>query len=118
MPMIIRKPDARLIEIPRCHDGPGEIECREYLGEYDRVTSGVKFVHDDLIPVGSGIGEHVHSGDEEVYVVLAGEGLYLDDGVANAVGAGDVCIVRNGHSHALTNTGTVPMRLIVVGLQC
>jgi uncharacterized cupin superfamily protein len=115
--MITSADDARVIQIDACHDGQGAINCREYLGNYQKRSPGVKFVHDDEIPPGASIGLHRHTGDEEVYVILEGEGLYSDDGREVKVRRGDVCIVRDGQSHALLNTGTTSMRIIVVGCQ-
>lgn len=113
--MIIRRSAARQIDIPDCHGGKGTVACAEYLGDYAKSVPGVKFVHDDILPPGVSIGEHRHSGDEEVYVILAGKGTMTVDGIATDVSGGDVCITRSGHSHSLTNSGPEPLRLLVVG---
>jgi|SRR5512139_1940587 uncharacterized cupin superfamily protein len=113
--MIIRRSAARQIDIPDCHGGKGTVACAEYLGDYAKSAPGVKFVHDDILPPGVSIGEHRHSGDEEVYVILEGRGTMTVDGIAMDVSGGDVCLTRSGHSHSLHNSGTEPLRLLVVG---
>ena len=39
--------------------------------------------------------------------------MTLDDQTV-AVQAGDFCFTKSGHRHSLRNTGTVPLRLLVV----
>jgi mannose-6-phosphate isomerase-like protein (cupin superfamily) len=116
--MVIRRASAPSFPIASCHGGEGDLQCREYLGDYDRVSPGLKFVHDDVLMPGVSIGLHTHLGDEEVYVILSGRGTYTMDEDRVEVGEGDACIVRHGQSHALENTGAEPLRLLVVGCQC
>lgn len=104
----------RTFPIPHCHGGAGEVICREIMGEYEKSETGFKFIHDNLIPSGASIGEHEHCGDEEVYFIVSGEGEMVIDGERCRVGPGDVCLTRHGHRHSLTNTGSGPMRLIVM----
>jgi mannose-6-phosphate isomerase-like protein (cupin superfamily) len=63
---------------------------------------------------GSSIGGHVHGENEEVYWILSGEGVYLEDDSEVAAGAGDVFIAFQGHRHGLRNTGNEPLCLIAV----
>lgn len=113
--MIIHRSTARQREIPDCHGGRGTVACTEYLEEHDSTALGITLVHDDILPPGAAIGEHLHSGDEEVYIILEGTGSMTVDGVRQVVTAGDVCVTRSGHSHSLINLGEKPLRLLVVG---
>lgn len=97
-----------------CHDGTGELHCVERFADYKRKTPGIKFVHEDLLPPGASIGEHAHRGDEEIYLILEGNGQMTLDGETVEVGPGDLCLTRSGHSHSLRNTGNTPLRLVVV----
>jgi uncharacterized cupin superfamily protein len=114
--MIIRRSQARLVPIPDCHGGLGTVACAEYLGDYGKKGPGITFIHDDLLPPGASIGEHRHEFDEEVYVILEGTGAMTVDGARHEVSGGDICLTRSGHSHSLVNTGKVPLRLVVVGV--
>lgn len=101
-------------EAHACHGGTGSLVCREVHGDYARTDAGIKFVHDDVLPPGASIGEHRHDGDEEFYYILEGSGEMTLDDETVAVQAGDFCFTRSGHRHSLRNTGTLPLRLLVV----
>lgn len=113
--MVYPRTNARTFEIPECHGGTGVLRCTEYIGEYGRAAAGFTFVHDNILVPGASVGEHRHTGDEEVYIILDGNGAMLIDGVPREVAAGDIAITRSGHTHSLTNTGTLPIRFLVVG---
>ncbi len=64
---------------------------------------------------GDSIGYHLHTANEDVYVIVSGSGTFRDkDGRDVPVKAGDVTIVRKGESHALSNTGSVPLVFVDV----
>ena len=49
---------------------------------------------------------HVHADEEELFVVLGGEGLSWQDGKVHAVGAGDVILHRAGaEAHTIVGAG-------------
>ena len=114
--MILRKQDAGTKQLEACHDGAGVLHMTEMLAQYDRAGAGVKFIHDNIVEPGASIGEHTHHDDEELYIIVEGEGMMRIDGVDEPVGVGDICLTRPGHSHSLINSDTRPMRLLVVGL--
>jgi uncharacterized cupin superfamily protein len=113
--MILRKSETRTFDLPACHGGPGVLRCTEYLGDYDKTSAGFKFIHDNVLPPGAGVGPHEHSGDEELYIFLEGHGIMTVNGIPTGVEAGDICITRNGNSHSLLNTGEADIRFLVVG---
>jgi mannose-6-phosphate isomerase-like protein (cupin superfamily) len=96
-----------------CHGGVGDVLCT-YVLKADDSQSGIRFVHDGIIQPGSGIGEHEHDGEEELYYVLEGHGTMILDGESWPMGPGDVSLVRSGHTHGLINTGDRDMRLLVL----
>ncbi|HZF83149.1 MAG TPA: cupin domain-containing protein [Burkholderiaceae bacterium] len=64
---------------------------------------------------GDSIGYHKHTTNEDTYVIVSGTGTFKDkDGKDVPVKAGDVTIVRQGESHGLTNTGSVPLVFVDV----
>ena len=64
---------------------------------------------------GDSIGYHQHVTNEDVYVIVSGEGIFKDrDGKDKSVKAGDVAIVRKGESHGIANTGKVPLVFVDV----
>lgn len=64
---------------------------------------------------GSSVGPHVHKEDEELYLIVSGQGLYIkNDGSAEPVGPGDLTMTRKGERHGLENTGPEPLVFIAV----
>ncbi len=48
---------------------------------------------------------HAHAGQDKAYVVVEGEGVFLLDGRALAMTAGDVLVAPEGVPHGVRNTG-------------
>lgn len=57
---------------------------------------------------------HAHAGQDKVYHVLEGEGLFLLDGNALAMKAGDLLVAPEGVPHGVQNTGD--RRLLVLAV--
>ena len=67
------------------------------------------------VPPGHSIGYHRHTFDnEEIYIVVNGRGRMTVDGEEVQVGPGDVVVNSGGGAHGLVNTGSEPMRLVVI----
>ena len=114
--MIIWKEETKIRGFDKCHGGSGTLLCTEMLADYKKNTSGIKFYHDNILQPGDSIGEHLHQNDEELYIILDGDGVMKIDGTDEPVKSGDICITRIGHSHSLLNTGTKPMHFLVIGV--
>jgi mannose-6-phosphate isomerase-like protein (cupin superfamily) len=114
--MLTKSDQTRCVDMSNCHGGRGRLLCIELMADYAKQGKGIKFVHDDYLDPGATIGEHTHKDDEEIYIILDGEGEMLIDGQPHPVGPGDMCYTKPGHSHALHNGTKRPMRLIVVGV--
>ncbi|MDQ8757116.1 cupin domain-containing protein [Sphingosinicella sp. LHD-64] len=95
-----------------CHDGQGRVDIG-WAVERGESELGLQFVHDDMLPPGAGIGEHFHADSEEVYFLIEGAGTLLLDGAEHPFAAGDISLLKRGHSHGICNTGAGPMRLLV-----
>ncbi len=101
--------------LPQCHGGVGALDWTEvFNADASPHRRVLKFIHDDILPPGSSVGEHTHAGDEEYYYILEGEGEMTLDGVVHKVTAGDLTAVFPGGSHALKNTGSTDMRILVI----
>jgi mannose-6-phosphate isomerase-like protein (cupin superfamily) len=112
--MIIKRNDKFAKRIVDCHHGKGVLWCAEMLADYKKTASGFKYIHDNSLEPGASIGEHQHEKDEEIYAIISGRGVMKIDGVEQAVGPGDVCLTRSGHSHDLTNGLEGPMHFLVI----
>lgn len=111
---MIRKPDAMTTEVrPNMRGGTGSVTVQHFF-KPEEITARSRLCARLLIPPGASIGTHQHEGEDEVYIILKGEGL-LDDGHAKTVvRAGDAILTGKGESHAIANTGTGDLELIAV----
>ena len=59
---------------------------------------------------------HLHHGNEELFVILEGEGTYRFEGRDHPVSAGSVCAAPKGPgtAHQLINTGAGPLRYLSI----
>ncbi len=95
------------------HGGEGTIRFNRV------VTNGAggayRFLDLSVVPPGAAIGVHTHETDnEEIYVVIAGQGrMRLDDREFD-VGPGHVVINGAGGTHGLSNTGDCDLKLFVI----
>jgi lysophospholipase L1-like esterase/mannose-6-phosphate isomerase-like protein (cupin superfamily) len=62
---------------------------------------------------GAGIGLHQHHKDE-IYYVLSGRGIYVLDGKAHDVKAGDAMLTRPGSTHAIRQAGEEDLELLIM----
>jgi mannose-6-phosphate isomerase-like protein (cupin superfamily) len=95
------------------HGGKGSILFRRIF-ERGFLRSACNFADYAVIPPGCSIGTHRHGDDEEIYVVLEGEGRMTLDGQDHRVGPGSIVLNRPGGEHGLVNDGTGPLRIFVV----
>lgn len=106
-----------LNEIPleeiEAHGGPGRIRFRRVF-DADAFQGPWNFVDYAVIPPGASIGRHRHGENEEIYLVLRGEGLMFLDGREFRVRPGSVVLNRAGGTHGLRNDSDEPIALFVV----
>jgi quercetin dioxygenase-like cupin family protein len=57
---------------------------------------------------------HAHAGQDKVYQVIEGEGLFLLEGKELAMTAGDLLVAPEGVPHGVRNSG--PGRLLVLAI--
>jgi quercetin dioxygenase-like cupin family protein len=111
-----RKAEMPSKRLDRCHDGDGEID---WIGVLDGESPGgdrLRFVHDDILPPGTSIGNHRHTSDQEYYYIVSGRGVMTLDGREYEVAAGDVTAVLPGGSHGLENRSDGDIRVIVISV--
>lgn len=113
--MIRRPAEAEQIEIAHCHDGAGSLLCRSLHKEQESTHGILSFT--TTSPAGSSIGEHLHSGTEEIYYLLKGSCILIYNGREIPMQKGDYSLVSDGDTHGIRNTGTSDAELIVVGVK-
>lgn len=63
---------------------------------------------------GSSIGTHTHDSEDEIYLVLSGNGRIQENGEWVPIGAGDAILTGKGGTHGVENTGTEPLVIAAV----
>lgn len=64
------------------------------------------------IPVGGEIGMETHPDNDQVLLLLSGEGKVVLNSEEAPYQAGDVVLVRAGTEHNFINTGSEPLKII------
>ena len=109
--MLFKSNELERVVTEKPRGGTGEMECL-FAFQMGKAPEGTAFqmaASQTLMP-GSSLGYHRHEDNEELYVVLSGEGTFYDnDEKGLPVGPGDITLTRKGESHGLANTGSVPL---------
>jgi mannose-6-phosphate isomerase-like protein (cupin superfamily) len=92
---------------------PGRFDVN-WIYEKGDFVSPLHHVATVTVPPGGAIGEHLHDGTEELYLILEGSGLVYVDGTVTRVKRGDLILTGPGHSHRLDNDGDSPVLLIAI----
>ncbi|HBY97750.1 MAG: cupin domain-containing protein [Ardenticatenaceae bacterium] len=93
------------------HGGDGSYFVRTLLDQIP--GSSFKYVRDLHLYPGSSVGDHLHSGDDEIFFIISGTGIMTVDGEARPVGPGTAVLTKSGSRHGLRNTGTDDLRVFV-----
>lgn len=72
------------------------------------------YVHRTTLPVGGEVPEHPHTGNEQFYLVLEGEGEVTLCGNKYPVKPMSIALIRNGGSHGIRNTSQKPLVYLCV----
>lgn len=82
----------------------------------DRTTSSIQkcSLAEEILPVGAAVGRHFHRETEEIYYIVSGSGEMTVGEETTAVSAGDAIYIPVNSIHTLKNTGTEPMRLMLI----
>lgn len=76
----------------------------EKLLPEERLGGNGLFARITVFP-GREINYHEHHGETETYHIIAGEGVYSDNGAERAIHAGDTVFCDDGGGHGIRNTG-------------
>ena len=112
--MYWKEKDSTDVRPRRIHDGEGDIKTRGFFHGISRLPITMQMW--ELDP-GVSEGSHTHEGDEsleEIYYFLRGEGVMWVDGHNVPIAAGDAVLVPPGVDHGFRNTGTKPLKLVIV----
>ena len=95
------------------HHGSGAVELYEIWQKAD-FCSSVDFFDRVVVLPGSTIGFHKHGRNEEMYIVLEGEGLMIIEDDEVSVGKGDMILNPVEGRHGLINNSSESMDILVI----
>ena len=111
---MVRSINEQTVDSKCLRGGKGETEMHLLLnGEGEMYGKGRMFNRMVLAP-GNSIGEHAHSGDNEIFYILSGTAEYNDNGKIVTLKAGDVAVCNDGETHGVLNNGTEPLEFIAL----
>lgn len=93
------------IEVRDCMKGGKGAVAVTHLLKQIQMRGNCRFFGKMQIDPGCSIGEHAHVGEEEIYYILNGKGIVVDNGIRQEVKEGDVILTGGGASHSIENTG-------------
>lgn len=95
------------------HDGVGSIEIQKIFRRKD-FSGAWDFALRVVMPPNTSMGIHEHGKDEEMYIILKGEGLMTIEDKEHRISEGDMILNRPGGRHGLFNDGTGEIDLLII----
>ena len=111
---MVRHASEQAIEYKCIRGGKGEVEMHKLLNAPEEMYGKGRMFNVMHLAPGNSVGEHVHSGDGEIFYILSGTGEYNDNGTKVQLVPGDVAVCNEGELHGLVNNGTEPMVFIAL----
>lgn len=109
---MIRQKNEMAVEIrDKMRGGPGSVTIR-HLFKPEEFKAPVRLCAHLILPPGAGIGMHDHIAEDEVYVIVKGEGMLDEGNGEKPVKAGDAILTGRGGKHFLRNHGIEPLELL------
>lgn len=113
--MTMRLDKSLLLPIAHYHGGQGTVRYRRAL-DSDVFLTNWAYVDHLLIPAGASDGLHRHSGVEEIYYVLNGDGKVRVGPDTEPIHKGDAVPIRFNEPHSFTNDSNGDLELMIVGI--
>ena len=95
------------------HGGQGTIEIQKMFRRED-FKGAWDFALRVTMSPNSSMGLHEHGDDEEMYIILSGEGLMTIEGKETRVGKGDMILNKPHGTHGLLNDSTQELELLII----
>jgi mannose-6-phosphate isomerase-like protein (cupin superfamily) len=95
------------------HDGEGPYDLYE-IWAGDDFKSKTEFIDRMVVKPGSVVGYHKHGNNEEMYIILEGQGTMTIDGQSRRVAKGDMILNPPGGQHGLVNDSDADIDILVI----
>ncbi|HAL74986.1 MAG TPA: cupin [Clostridiales bacterium] len=113
---MIKRENDMVTEIrERMRGGEGQVIIKHLFKPGEFAGNARLCAHLTLGP-GCSIGLHDHQHEEEIFYIIAGEGLLLErpDGPEQVLRSGDAAINQHGSSHSIRNGSDQPLELLAL----
>lgn len=111
--MVVTKASLAAVPNEQLRGGSGRATMLRYFAT-EAIPPPLRAFNVVTLEPGTSIGVHRHEGTGEIYLLLEGRGVAVDDGGQVEVGPGDAILTRSGHTHGLRNAGPGPLRFLAV----
>ena len=111
--MVRRHCDMTQLERSEMFGGTGRAQMVQIVKEEELGGKGRLFNHVTLAP-GCSIGTHQHTGDAEIFYILSGHGLAVDNGEEVRLEPGDMLYTGDGSSHSIRCDGDAPLEFLAL----
>lgn len=109
--MIYRDKDMECTTKENHLGGTGKIEFKT-LVPADKLKGESRMFNLLTFEPGAGLGEHDHTDNYEIYYILSGKAIAVDNGEEVELGAGDIVYTADGATHSIRNAGDEPMVML------
>lgn len=111
---MIRKAEQMETEVRHeMRGGAGDVTIQHFFKK-EEITARTRLCARLTLPPGASIGLHKHELEDELFVVLRGQGLIDDGHSQEPVQAGDAILTGKGAGHAVSNNGAEPLEMIAI----
>lgn len=112
--MIRKQSDYRIDERPEMRGGNGTVRIEHLFEPGTELKAPTRLCAKLYLEPGVSIGFHRHENEEEIFVIVKGQGEIDDNGTSRQVAAGDSVLTGNGAGHAVKNTGSETLEILAV----
>ena len=93
--------------------GEGKMITYPFVSQQEAHDTGRMFAR-LVLPAGSSIGMHEHTGEFEIYYVLSGKGVVSDGEREYTIAPGDMYLCDDGERHSLANNGAEDLAIVAI----
>lgn len=111
--MIRTKDQMKTYERPEMKGGTGKAVLTDLIDASEMMDKGRLFSTITLEP-GCSIGEHRHEGEAEIFYILEGDAVAVDNGKQVQLHPGDLLYTGDGDSHSIRNAGDTALRFVAL----
>ena len=112
--MIRKQSDYLIDERPEMRGGNGTVRIEHLFEPGTELKAPTRLCAKLYLEPGVSIGFHRHENEEEIFVIVKGQGEIDDNGTSRQVAAGDSVLTGNGAGHAVKNTGSETLEILAV----